>query len=449
MDVTTAAIPMNRARASDLRSWPGLLPAVVFVLAGGLLGFSAPATLSGQGLAFVEDPTRLLIYGGAYVWSLAWLIAHPHGVRQLALGVWPWCLLLVYVLASSLWSSYPLKVVINFGHLTGGTLVAAAAVLSVHGSAAKLAWVSTMTFGIVIGLSLAAVVAGLPNAFDLESGRWAGVTGNANTLGGVSAVLCWASTYLVLTSKGFWVRSAAFAAIGLSVVALLGSGSATSLVVTVLMCAGMCWLLLGKKEKNGLSARITLGLVFVTVVTAVGLVFAPSLFGLEAGLHVLGRSTTLSGRTELWAYGWGQFLSRPVIGHGFDSLASLLSGASIQVGQLHNGYLDLLIQGGVVAGALFALLAVRTLWRAYVLSATCGAEAVMCGMFLLGTLAHNVTESSIARPVNNLWFLCVLAILTIERLYSSRDQSICSTPITHAHSDYRSTRVAALPNLLR
>ena len=438
---------MHTPSRTESQSWPGLLPAMAFLLAGGVLGFTEARTLSGQGLAFVEDPTRLLVYGGAYSWALAWLIAHPKGVARLATAVWPWCVLLAYVLASSLWSPFPLKVIVNFGHLAGGTLVAAAAVLAVQGDGGKLAGMVIFAFGLVLALSLAAVLAGVPNAFDLESGRWAGTTGNANTLGSVAAIVCWAATYCLLTAPRVIVKLSATMVWVLGAVVLLGSGSATSLVVGVLMSGGTCWLLLGRKENSSVVGRTLVGLALAAVSLAVAMTFAPELLGMEKVLQVLGRSATLSGRTELWALGWDRFLERPLAGYGFDSLAALLSGAAMQVGQLHNGYLDLLIQGGAIAGVLFVVLTARSIRHAFVLARRGRTESVMCLLFILGALAHNVTESSIARPVTNLWFLFVLAVLTLERHRSWRD---AAAPVaTHDHHLHRPARLAPLPNLLR
>ena len=56
-------------------AWFGLLPAFAYLVAGGVLGLSTViATDSGSGLAFTENPVRLIVYGMIYLAALGYLL---------------------------------------------------------------------------------------------------------------------------------------------------------------------------------------------------------------------------------------------------------------------------------------------------------------------------------------------------------------------------------------
>lgn len=202
---------------AELRSWWGLAPAAIFIVAcgvGGLLGdvsISGSAAATGRG--FTEDPRRLIVFGLAYVWALMWLLPRSREVVQLARRIWPLWLLVGYASASMLWSPIPFKVFINSGHYTGETLVALAAVCAVRDDLRRLSLMLVATLGTVVVLSLIAVRLGWPNSIDIESGRWAGTAGNANSLGFVSATLLGAAGNVFLGRSSWLVRlaSAGFA----------------------------------------------------------------------------------------------------------------------------------------------------------------------------------------------------------------------------------------------
>ncbi|MEN8908005.1 MAG: O-antigen ligase family protein [Clostridiales bacterium] len=77
-------------------------------------------------------------------------------------------------------------------------------------------------------------------------------------------------------------------------------------------------------------------------------------------LSILGKESTLTGRIPLWTLVWSFFLEKPFIGHGFSSFWSTNNGGAYYISDVlftspnaHNGYLDILINLGIVGILLF------------------------------------------------------------------------------------------------
>jgi O-antigen ligase len=102
----------------------------------------------------------------------------------------------------------------------------------------------------------------------------------------------------------------------LAVVLLLMSGSASSLLIAVLITGGLLPMaLLYRANVN--FARATIGFACIVAVAAVVLILVSGFDPLKAVLGSVGKDVTLTGRTVLWDFGWQAFLDRPWFGHGF------------------------------------------------------------------------------------------------------------------------------------
>lgn len=428
--------------------WFGLLPAFAYLVACGVLGLSSSgATASATGLAFTENPIRLIIYGVIYVTALGWLLRHTRAVGDMAGRLWPLWLLLAYALASVGWSAVPAKVLIDTGHLCGVTLVALAATIAARGSPSIIARLGSSAGTLVILASLVAIRIGLAGTIDPDSGRWAGTTGNANTLGLYCAIVIGSGACAFLSWRSLTGRIAISLSMVLSAYALYRCGSMTSMVVAAFWLLATGWLLAARNLwRAGPLGRIAVGGLVAGLVVVSVAAFVPQVLDPQFGWHTLGRSSDFTGRTELWAFGLSYFARAPLRGFGFDSLASILSASNTTVGQLHNGYLDLLLRGGAIAGTVFVLLTVRAVARA--LSTAAGsADAAWFAVVIGAVLLHNWTESSILRPVHPLWLMFLLACTAVY----ARPAVAAGTPelVPNDRRFDRTAHPAALPNLLR
>jgi exopolysaccharide production protein ExoQ len=114
-----------------------------------------------------------------------------------------------------------------------------------------------------------------------------------------------------------------------------------------------------------------------------------------AGLtSTLGRDTTFTGRTEIWASLIPDVAREPMLGAGFGGFWTPETRESHRIGEAHNGYLDEVLQLGVVGLfllALFLLASCRKALRALAYDydwATFGIS-----LFLMAAV-HNISESS-------------------------------------------------------
>lgn len=435
-------------------SWWGLGPAALFIVAAGLAGLVGDGTVSSAaatGYGFTEDPRRFIVYGLAYCWALIWLLRRSDEALSLAKAIWPLWLLVAYAGASMAWSRIPFKVFINTGHYAGEILVVLAAVCAVRDDLRRLASMLLVTLGVVIVLSMFAVRLGWPNSIDIDSGRWAGTAGNSNILGLMSAMLLGVATNVFLTRGAWFIRLASAGFAVAAVITLRASGSATSLVFALVLIAGIVWLQFGRKDSTtGLSARVISGMFLLCLGGAFAVSFLPQTFQTSTWLTALGKSETLTGRTEVWAFGWHLFLQRPLFGYSFDSLASVLGGFSKGVGHLHNGYLDLLVRGGLVGIGIYLLALLRATYRLLQVTARTP-EAAFWLMFLAADLAYELAEASLMRPVHVMWLAFLIAATVAEKDRAFQRTATTHDAIAPAFSSHGShdRPTVAIPNLLR
>lgn len=434
----------------ESRRWWGLVPVGIFIVACGLGGLFGEVPVSGMaaatGRGFTEDPRRLIIFGLAYVWALIWLQSRFGEVVKLAQRIWLLWLLIAYAAATMLWSPIPFKVFINSGHYAGETLVALAAVCAARDDLRRLVLMLVALLGITVVTSVVAVRLGWPNSLDIESGRWAGIAGNANALGFMSAVVLGAAVSVLLAPGAWFSRLGSAVVAPVAALALRGSGSATSLIFGLVLTAGVVWFQFGRNVSvTGIAARVISAVVIVCLVASVAVVFLPETFQARTWLGLLGKSETLTGRTYLWAFGWDLFQQRPWFGYGFDSLASVI-GAYGKLGHLHNGYLDLLVRGGIVAIALYIVVLVRTIYRLMKLTAQTP-EAAFWLMFIVADMALEMSEATLVRPVHISWLLFLISAIVAEK--DGAFQWTATSNDAGARAHRHPIGAVAVPNLMR
>src|SRR5262249_48049653 len=118
-------------------------------------------------------------------------------------------------------------------------------------------------------------------------------------------------------------------------------------------------------------------------------------------LDLLGKDSTLSGRTLIWPYVLDRIAEKPILGWGFYAFWSPLNPLAVQlndmlrwsVPQAHSGILELLLQIGFVGTTLFLVLWLRN----FVLAVKCmggvaGEFGVSLMLLLIGILVTGVSE---------------------------------------------------------
>jgi O-antigen ligase len=363
-------------------------------------------TITQASTAFLQDPTQLIILGIAYLSALACLVHRLEKSFNILSNHKVYLIMLLYILMSSLWSQFPLKVFIAWGHFVGFSLVALAASYYFESKPGALA--NTLTFfGFIILIASIPVSLFLPKiGVDALTGRWQGITANPNHLGIVAFVLVWAT----LTSFTFsHHRVKGILLLVLSLIALWGCRSITSIIIAVFISSFYLFFVVFKQKKD-----LNTVLVKIAALCAMLLMFLASLYVIDPSLvgpvgfnKMTGRDITLTGRWRLWKTGFALFLDKPILGWSYDVLLSVFAKKNITQGQFHNGYLDLVIRGGLVGLFLFFSVFMRIIKSLWIYISNNYEQVLMCLALLTGIMVHNISEASFVRAPNVLWLLFI------------------------------------------
>ena len=109
----------------------------------------------------------------------------------------------------------------------------------------------------------------------------------------------------------------------------------------------------------------------------------------------VGRDSTLTGRTEIWASLLPDLMRQPLLGAGFGSFWTPKMIFTHQIGEAHNGYLEVLLQLGLVGLFLTAMFLLSSTRKAAILLVSDYDWASLSICFLVMAAIHNITESSL------------------------------------------------------
>lgn len=376
------------------------------LLMGDFITISKPGK-DGSGLFIDAETYRLVIFGGIYVLSLWTIYLRRVDFNSLMRWHWLYIVFLAYALSSFLWSAFPLKVAITWGHLLGHYLVAVAGLLMFRGNEVSFLRVYCMfSYFFIPACIVTALYFPDRNIHEL-TGRWMGLTWNPNSLGGAAMICVWANiSYLFFTEK-LLMRLWILLMIAGSFVLLVGSGSLTSIALSTFAVLSVPIFYWFTKSGNLVVAGFKIGFVSLIVFGLAGYIYAtqPELLDPNRILGTVGRDTNLTGRTSLWAIANAAIDEKPLLGWSFDALNSLPSRFSIQYNQFHNGYLDLMVRGGVVGLAFIIFFALTTAARLLMLAQHKKAMAASFAALLIVIMFHNFSEASFASAPNPLWLL--------------------------------------------
>jgi O-antigen ligase len=142
---------------------------------------------------------------------------------------------------------------------------------------------------------------------------------------------------------------------------------------------------------------------------------------LSVAVTASGRDVTLTGRTDLWADLWRIAWERPIAGVGYGAfwIGNTHNLWDIHLWgptQGHNGYLDVFLEIGAIGFVLLVGAIVAAGRRLLTALASNFEQAALHLTFLIVIVIHNVSESSYLRGSVDLWFLFLLATITVPRV---------------------------------
>lgn len=259
---------------------------------------------------------------------------------------WPFLALI-----SAIWSLAPGLTAYHAAQLFMTTLVG----LVMHERLGLYRLVVLLFVALAIGVLTSVAVATLGAPFALSAGgEWNGIFHHKNVLGLNSAMLIY--TGLVLARRHWLLVLPILAA---AMIALVQARSATSVIALCVVIAVLPVALILRLRFYSFAAAGSFLIALAAVATGWALAGGVSL--VEDLLNAVGRDDTLTGRSDLWDFGWEAFLAHPILGLGYKAywISSDTSAAYLRyfvrqdLWYFHNNLLEVAVATGLVGALVF------------------------------------------------------------------------------------------------
>jgi exopolysaccharide production protein ExoQ len=321
---------------------------------------------------------------------------------------WPVVALVLFAMLSSLWAGMPDLVLRKSIGIVGTTLfgIALAVRFSFQEQLRMLSWL----FRIIAVLSLGCIVS-LPSIGISKEGEWMGVFSYKNALGSMMAL-----SILVewqLKADGPVSRILRILSLLLAAVLLVFSDSITPAIALVAAVV-----LMEVYKFAALRLRMPLYAIVVTsaivVAASCGLVAANA----DGVAAVVGRSSNLTGRTEIWNLVISFIPERALVGYGYSGFWLGASPESFVINRAmkgwvmyaHNGFLEMALNLGAVGLTVtLGILAIGVKRALYFSQQHEVDNPLWPLLFILYFILHNLGECTIL--IQDIeWALCVSVI---------------------------------------
>lgn len=320
--------------------------------------------------------------------------------------------------ASFLWALAPSVTISKFALLALQIVVVAVAVLLARRAEdliRPMFWVMAAT--VMVNLMALVVVPATPIGHS-------GIYAHKNTLGAIAA-LCGIFAIYGFTRSNWRVRAVGFAMVPAVALLLYLSQSKTSLAL-YLMAPAVTVLALGMHRYLRISLPVTIAVVLIPSVALLGGWLMD--FSFRDLSLVITSDNTFTGRTDIWDFAATQIAQRPVTGFGYQSFwnlgdlspaASLPDGFVKKTPHAHNGYIDLVLQGGFVGlGLFFLTISMVTWWLGRLTDADWGMglfAATLLVYLLLVNLLETVWIQGLSAPGMLTTLLMLMASVERDR----------------------------------
>lgn len=362
---------------------------------------------------------RPYLFGGIYLLAGVAVLVQPVRAMKHAFRHGLYLAFLLYVVWSANWSAHPAKVLVVWGHYVGAYLACLAAVLS-PGLGSRSVLRVFLAFAVLSVAATLLIVVVNPARGIMDVGgkmRWIGFTISANALGVLMLVSIWSCWAALYEFRSLWSRAAMLLLMPLIAFCLFKSDSMTSLLLAVLVSL-MFPVVMRIGRMGPLRAVAALSVCAVMTVSALILLYAcaPELLTPATvldNLSYIGRSATFTGRTTLWETAFRAIADRPLVGWSFDALFSLSDRYAVRASHLHNGYLELLVSGGLLGLLFVVMIIVQALYRLLGTLRNESSWGVSLGLLLLLILLHNLAEPSLGKAPTFLWVVFSLLFMLL------------------------------------
>ncbi|HOJ07524.1 MAG: O-antigen ligase family protein [Ignavibacteriota bacterium] len=259
----------------------------------------------------------------------------------------------------------------------------------------------------------------IPAAIDPVFGTWRGMEVQKNWLAQNSLYCLLSSIVFFNFDKTRLTKLYDSLLILISVLIIYKAHSSTNLIaVVIIVFMGIVFQIESIFNNLGIGRSI-LGLVFLFILTFSGIfvIFSSEIFELIPGYF--GKDMTMSGRTDIWKFAWNDIEKRIFLGYGFatywimgssrlEVFASIFEG--FKVNEAHNGYLEIMLQLGVVGFIFFLFLIITYAYRMLKLNNN------LVILIFISIMTLNYTESvlfKVGLGITTFYFMATYVTLSV------------------------------------
>ena len=259
----------------------------------------------------------------------------------------------------------------------------------------------------------------IPAAIDPVFGTWRGMEVQKNWLAQNSLYCLLSSIVFFSFDKTRLAKLYDSALILISVLIIYKAHSSTIMIaIAIIVWLGVIFKIETIFTRVGIG-RTILGLTFLFILSfsVIFLIFSTEIFGLIPGYF--GKDLTLSGRVDIWDFVWNDIEKQFLLGYGFatywimgssriEIFASYFEG--FMVNSAHNGYLEIILQLGVVGFILFIFPIIAYIYRMFKLNSN---QAIL---IFVSIMTLNYTESvlfKVGLGVTTFYFMATYVALSV------------------------------------
>jgi exopolysaccharide production protein ExoQ len=373
------------------------------------INFSPNAPRSFESIDMVAgNITTQIIKSAIYLIAFSILLLRwRYAFKLSAKNILIWFTLLL-VFASSIWSEEPSLTLRASAGLFGTTVIAL--FLASFYDYERFAQIAAWSFMIINILSLLVIAFFPAYGISWDPNGWRGIYFTKNGLG-INSLIGIIIFTALLSNK----RSSTFGAIGLlmSSITLIGSKSVTSLVIAVFALS--IWIvMLAFLNRNKL---VFFSLLFSFLILFVIGIWIYLTNNTEVVFNTFGKDLTFTGRTPIWEAVLFFARQRPWLGYGYGAvwvgrdfgIGSYISAAmNYYVVNAHNGYLDMLLEIGII-GVILVLVVIITILLKLLANIDKSTRVKGSGLwpvvFLIAIIVYNSTEAMLLVQNNIAWIV--------------------------------------------
>jgi O-antigen ligase len=329
------------------------------------------------------------------------------------------------VVASSLWSGFPVITLRNSMYLLGATCFGI--YFATRYDLKQQVRILARGFGVIVLMSLifGAALPKYGRQYDeMYQGVWRGIYMHKNSLGfqmALSGVL-----FIILLIGSDRKKWAAWAGCVFSFVLVILSRSAAALVDFLILASLLPLFSLLRFRWNLRIPVLTIALLVIGGANILLLGYKGQLLG------ALGKDETLTGRTDMWPYVWDMIEKRPWLGYGYEGFWRGWNSESDYIWRAvgwkpphaHNGFLELLLIFGWLGTSIYMFgFLINFLKSLNLIHLNRSPEAFWPAIYLIFIILTNISEKNILFGMN--WALYVaVSLLPVN----SSSQDIANNP---------------------